>query len=45
VIAADLKPKRMIVLLSGRRADTAAALAAAGVTHVQIVDDDRVPPR
>jgi zinc protease len=45
LIAADLKPKRMIVLLSGRRTDTAAALAAAGVTHVQIVDDDPVPPR
>jgi zinc protease len=45
VIAADLKPERMVVLLSGRRADTAAAFAAAGVTHVQIVNDDPVPAR
>jgi hypothetical protein len=45
VIAADLEPERMVGLLSGRQADTAAAFAAAGVTRVQIVKDDPVPAR
>lgn len=45
VIAADLKPERMVGLLSGRQADTAAAFAAAGVTRVQIIKDDPVPAR
>ncbi|HEY0477494.1 MAG TPA: insulinase family protein [Kofleriaceae bacterium] len=39
VIAADLRPERMVVLLSGRPAATAAALQAAGVTRFQTVED------
>jgi zinc protease len=44
VIAQDLKPERMLVLLSGRPADTAAALAAAGVTRFRSVTDDPAKP-
>jgi zinc protease len=39
VITSDLEPKRMVVLLSGRPADTAAALATAGVTQVRTVTE------
>jgi predicted Zn-dependent peptidase len=40
VIAQDLQPGRMVVLLSGRPADTQAAFAAAGVARFQSVQDD-----
>ena len=43
VIAADLQPERMVAVLSGRQADLAAAFAAAGVTHFQVVTDEPVP--
>lgn len=42
VMDADLQPQRMVVLLSGRPADTAAAFAAAGISGYQRVDDE--PP-
>jgi zinc protease len=45
VIAADLQPQRMVVLLSGRPADTAAAFAAAGISGYQRVDDEPAHPR
>jgi zinc protease len=47
MIAADLQPQRMVVLLSGRPADTSAAFAAAGISEYQRVDDDQPahPPR
>lgn len=45
VIAADLKPERMVALLSGRQADTTAAFAAAGIARFQTVNDDPVPGR
>jgi zinc protease len=41
VIGEDLQPARMVVLLSGRPADTAAALAAAGVDRVERVPEAR----
>lgn len=37
VIAQDLQPARMVTMLSGRQQDTAAALAAAGVTRFETV--------
>lgn len=40
VIAQDLQPGRMVVVLSGRPADAEAALAAAGVTSFQRVSED-----
>jgi zinc protease len=39
VIAADLAPARMVVLLSGRPADTAAAMRAANITTYRAIDD------
>lgn len=45
VIAADLQPQRMVVLLSGRPADTAAAFAAAGISTYQRVVDEPAHPR
>jgi len=39
VTAADLAPARMAVMLSGRPADTTAALQAANVTRFQSIDD------
>ena len=43
VIAQDLQPGRMVVLLSGRPADTAAALAAVGVTEFRRVTEQAAP--
>ena len=40
---ADLQPQRMVVVLSGRPADTAAAFAAAGISGYQRVDDEPAP--
>ena len=40
---ADLQPQRMVVLLSGRPADTAAVFAAAGISGYQRVDDEPAP--
>jgi hypothetical protein len=39
VIARDLQPTRMVGVLSGRPADTAAALAIAGITGARSVSD------
>jgi hypothetical protein len=43
VIAADLRPARMVVLLSGRPDDLAAAFTAAGVARYQTVSDAPAP--
>lgn len=43
VIADDLQPQRMVVLLSGRPADTDAAFAAAGISVYQRVTDPALP--
>ena len=45
VIAADLQPQRLVVLLSGRPAATAAAFKAAGISRFQTVDDPAVVQR
>ncbi|HEX7841100.1 MAG TPA: hypothetical protein VF469_26665, partial [Kofleriaceae bacterium] len=45
VIAADLQPQRMVVLLSGRPAATAAAFQAAGVARFQTVGSAPAGPR
>jgi hypothetical protein len=39
VIAADLAPSRMVVMVSGRPADTAAVLRAAQVTRFRTIED------
>lgn len=44
-VAADLQPSRMVVVLSGRPTDTAAAFTAAGASRVQIVSSERTPAR
>jgi zinc protease len=44
LIAADLQPQRMVVVLSGRPADTAAAFAAAGISGYQRVADEPAHP-
>jgi predicted Zn-dependent peptidase len=44
VIAADLVPAHMVVLLGGRQADSKAAFTAAGVTRFQTVSDDPPSP-
>jgi len=45
LIVQDLQPRRMVLMLGGRPPDTAAAFAAAGVTHFQTVAEPATLPR